>query len=463
MKPFCIAVALASIPGIATAQLSYSLTNLTTGSSYDSTAPYGINGAGHVTGYGVVTSSGEIHAFVYSGGSFQDLGLLGYGATVGIGINDSDQLALDGETPGEDALLYSNGKASKIGNVDDGASWCFDINNSGDIVGSARNGDGNTVGYSYVGGVFTDLTTYNPDIVYARSINDSDVLVGSLAYYPSRYAAYLHGYVFDGTTCTDLGSITGNPKTNTEAFGINSAGQIVGYSQGSDNLDHAFLYSGGTMQDLGTIDGGDTSAVAINSGGLIVGNSVGAYGANLGSFVCWNGKMMELSSLIVSGGKGWSELVVTGVNDSGSIVGTGTVNGGTQGFLLTLPVAAWKNYGAGFPGTTGVPGFTAEANPTLGSTLTLDLGNSRGVATTAFVLAGYAQTSIQTGKGGTILVAPSLVLPLSMPAGGTTLVGTLPNDPTLAGFQVDLQAIELDAGAAKGLSFTPGLELDLGY
>jgi hypothetical protein len=32
----------------------------------------------------------------------------------------------------------------------------------------------------------------------------------------------------------------------------------------------------------------------------------------------------------------------------------------------------------------------------------------------------------------------------------------------LCGFTVDLQAIEADPGAAKGVSFTPGLELLLG-
>ncbi len=212
--PLAVAVALLSLHGIATAQLSYSLTNLT-GSKFDSIVPYGISNTGHVTGYGIVTGSGEIHALIASGGTIQDLGLLGYGATVGIAINDSDQVALDGETPGEDALLYSSGSANPIGNVDDGASWCFGINQGGDVVGAARNGDGNTVGVSYVGGVFTDLTQYNPNIVYARSINDSDVLVGSAAYYASRYAAYLHAFVFDGTTYSDLGSITGNPNGDT--------------------------------------------------------------------------------------------------------------------------------------------------------------------------------------------------------------------------------------------------------
>ena len=38
----------------------------------------------------------------------------------------------------------------------------------------------------------------------------------------------------------------------------------------------------------------------------------------------------------------------------------------------------------------------------------------------------------------------------------------LPDDPLLSGFVVYLQAIELDAGASDGLSFTPGLAAQLG-
>lgn len=459
-----VVLMLGTVVAAARGQLDYTLTNLTTGSDYSATAPYGISSTGHITGYGVEKKTGEIHAFIFSGGTFQDLGLLGYGATVGIGINSSDQVALDGETPGEDALIYANGQASQIGNIDGNSSWCYGINNLGDIVGGARADDGGMVAFSWVGGTFNDLSALNA--IYARSINDSDVLVGSSGYYWT-YGGYIHSsmhaYVYDGTTFTDLGSLTGDPHTNTEAYGINNSGQIVGYSFGSDGFNHAFLYQSGAMQDLGTINGGNTTGVAINNSGLIVGNVVNNYGAILGAFVDWNGTMWDFGSLIKSGGSGWSDFVITGVNDSGTIVGWGTVNNGTQGFMATLPVASWKNYGAGFAGTNGIPGLTAEENPVLGTTVTIDLGNSLGAPTAAIALVGFSQTSIVTGKGGTILVAPTLLIPMSLPGGGTTLAGTLPADPSLSGVQVDLQVIEADAGAAKGLSFTAGLELDLGY
>jgi hypothetical protein len=38
-----------------------------------------------------------------------------------------------------------------------------------------------------------------------------------------------------------------------------------------------------------------------------------------------------------------------------------------------------------------------------------------------------------------------------------------PNDPALLGVASDLQAIEADPGATRGVSFTAGLELVIGY
>ena len=57
---------------------------------------------------------------------------------------------------------------------------------------------------------------------------------------------------------------------------------------------------------------------------------------------------------------------------------------------------------------------------------------------------------------------PALVIPVSFSYGGDSFTGDIPDDPALCGVTIDLQAIEGDPGAAKGVSFTPGLELVLG-
>jgi Tol biopolymer transport system component len=124
--------------------------------------------------------------------------------------------------------------------------------------------------------------------------------------------------------------------------------------------------------------------------------------------------------------------------------------------------ALWLNYDDGVPGTQGVPAFTAESDPVLGSTLTLDLDNSYGNFTTALLFIGFERASLPTGWGGDLLVVPAFALWIVVPASGASFTGTLPSDPSLCDFAIDLQAFEFDPGAAKAISFTRGLELILG-
>jgi hypothetical protein len=154
--------------------------------------------------------------------------------------------------------------------------------------------------------------------------------------------------------------------------------------------------------------------------------------------------------------EGVTRIEITGISDAGGIA--------LDDFSFCVSSAAsWSNYGSGYPGTLGVPSFTAQSNPVLGSTVNLALGNSLGATTTAMVMTGVQQANIPTTKGGNLLLVPLLFIPLPLPAAGITLSGNIPDDPTLVGVSVFAQALELDAGAAKGLSFTQGLQLTLGY
>jgi hypothetical protein len=125
--------------------------------------------------------------------------------------------------------------------------------------------------------------------------------------------------------------------------------------------------------------------------------------------------------------------------------------------------ASWQNYGAGWPGTHCTPSLTASAAPVLGTTITLTLENSAGADSFALVFGGTAKATIPTSKGGTILVAaPWIVLPTPLPAAGLGIDVDVPLDVTFAGFEFDVQALELDPGASGGIAFTPGLELIAG-
>jgi len=125
--------------------------------------------------------------------------------------------------------------------------------------------------------------------------------------------------------------------------------------------------------------------------------------------------------------------------------------------------ASWENYGAGLAGTHGVPFFTSQQDPVLGTSITLDVGNSYGQPTSGLLVLGFQRASLHTGLGSDLLLIPALLVPISFSFGSDSFTGTLPSDPALLGFALDLQTVEADPGAVKGFSFTQGLELVLGF
>lgn len=139
----------------------------------------------------------------------------------------------------------------------------------------------------------------------------------------------------------------------------------------------------------------------------------------------------------------------------------GNSNAGAADVWITVNATA-TNYGAGYPGTLGIPSLSALNDPGIGTTVTLDATNSRGSATTGLLLVGFTRLNVPTSAGGTLLVVPFEVLPIVIPATGASLSGSIPYDTGLLGAIVDLQVLEADPGAAHKLSFTDGLELLIG-
>jgi hypothetical protein len=124
---------------------------------------------------------------------------------------------------------------------------------------------------------------------------------------------------------------------------------------------------------------------------------------------------------------------------------------------------SWTNYGTGFPGRDGVvPTMTPDRDPIRGASLQIGIGCSARLYTAAFVFLGLTRDSIPTSLGGTLLLDPLLVVPIALTPFGGSLVADVPTNYWANGLVVDLQTLELDPFAAKGVSFTDGLELVLG-
>ena len=189
-------------------------------------------------------------------------------------------------------------------------------------------------------------------------------------------------------TITNLGSLGPVGSDITEPEAINASGQVAGFSDTSTTVtfpcpghykpprtcsshpQHAFLYSNGTMTDLGSLGGADkgSSAAAINVSGEVAGLSQTAT-AGVTHAALWTGTtMVDLGALAPLSSGSWSS--ADGINDSGQVVGAwapGENGTGTHhpwlysnGTMTSLPVPS------GLTGPSCVPGAINNSGQIVG-------------------------------------------------------------------------------------------------
>jgi len=305
---------------------------------------YGINNSGQVTGYSFTNG----HAFLYSGGTMTNLGTLGGSESWGESINNSGQVVGYSYTaviyPGSyygyaqvHAFLYSGGTMTDLGvlgvstqegSSDYGQSYAYGINDSGEVVGQSTTASGSTHAFLYSGGQMTDLDPSSGSLTsVANGINASGQIVGFAAFGNFDAPA-----LFNGGNLFDLGTIGG---TFGEAQVVNNSGQVAGYADTTGNAaSHAFLYSGGPLTDLGTLGGSYSYAFGINSSGQVVGYAATTGNAAEHAFLYSGGMMFDLNNLVNTNaiGANFYFFQANGINDSGQIIAYGSSG---HSYLLT--------------------------------------------------------------------------------------------------------------------------------
>jgi probable HAF family extracellular repeat protein len=248
------------------------------------------------------------------------------------------------------------------------ATYANGINNSGQVVGSSYTSDGEQHAFLYdSSNGMQDLNDLIPadsgwTIDTATAIN-SDGKIAAHGYYGNYYGYYgppgwesvcpnpeVGSYFWaafvltPATTATYevqyLGTLGGD---YSKATGINDFGKVVGDSQASDCVDHAFLYDESAtpkMQDLGTL-GGDwdySNAWGINDSAQVVGDSDRNDGS-IGSrhaFLKESGQPMIDLNILIPADSGWTIEEARAINSAGKIATTGHKDGvGTHTLLLT--------------------------------------------------------------------------------------------------------------------------------
>jgi probable HAF family extracellular repeat protein len=261
----------------------------------------------------VFPANGQEVGFVYSGGSFTALPDLPNGSNPQpFDINNVGQIVGRGGATG--GFLYSGGSYTSVSDpFSTGLTYANGINDAGQIVGSYANGPNSSQGFLNSGGVYTTLSFPGAINTYAFGINNTGQIVGEYQVNPNYipYAFLYSGGVF--TALNFPGSV------NTVATGINDSGQIVGwYTKLVNGLAerYGFVYSGGVFTTLDNpASAKDTNPFGTNNLGQIVGYFNGGGCSGDCGFLYDSGIFM---SLIYPG----ADLTfANGINDAGQITG----------------------------------------------------------------------------------------------------------------------------------------------
>ncbi|MCX5889817.1 MAG: hypothetical protein NTY36_10240 [Deltaproteobacteria bacterium] len=305
-------------------------------------SPYGYVGYGRALD---INDSGQVifnsRKFYTPPGSTTDIGGSGGPAS----LNNTGQVVghtwdIDGS---QRAYLWTvNQGFQALAQIDLGYSAAYGINNQGQIVGTAN---GIPVRWDGINSI-TDLTTLGglkgPGVGgSAAAINDT----GLIACHLDLPDLGQRGALFTGTGWIILDGLIPDGG-NCYPVALNNKGEVVGTSAtlATGGGIHGFHWANGTMRDLGTLPGRNTSeALHINEAGQIVGTSYNYYYPDPYTdwvAVTWTSAgIQDLNTLVVNLPPKAVLRRAWAINNLGQIVGE-FFDGNERPFLLTpLPPA----------------------------------------------------------------------------------------------------------------------------
>src|SRR4029077_19992359 len=222
--------------------------------------------------YGIGFDPEQLRAFRWQGKQLQDLGTLGGPDACAVWANGRGQIAgasfanstvnPDTGLPTLDPFLWEDGKMLDLGTLGGTVGLAFMVNNRGQVIGQSSladipgaciGGSGGAVGCHGIlweRGVLTDLGTLGGNFSIANWINDEGDIVGVAS---TAGEATVHGTLWKNGRITDLEPLTGDCAS--QAFAINTSGQIVGQSLPCDtSRPRAVVWeTDGTIHDLNAL------------------------------------------------------------------------------------------------------------------------------------------------------------------------------------------------------------------
>jgi probable HAF family extracellular repeat protein len=298
-------------------------------------AAYGMNDSDQVVGL-LQTTTGDMHAFLYSHGQMTDLYPLQGFVDEPMGINNSGRIAAS--VAATDGIIYpavyDHGSITIPGsfggvNPDGLSGIATAINEFDQVVGFSYLPNGEWHAFLYEKGEMHDLACPSNEhracYSYAIEINNHGQVVGG--------TGYEHAFLYSNGAMTQ---IEPSDAWGGRAYGINNKGQIAGYYHRGD-VAYGFQYRKGTFVDFSAVNSPYTTGFAINELGQVVG---GAYVRECPicdyrphAILFQNGVVTDLNTLLPHGSE-WELVWAFKINNHGHIAGEALINGHTHAVLI---------------------------------------------------------------------------------------------------------------------------------
>jgi probable HAF family extracellular repeat protein len=228
-----------------------------------------------------------------------------------------------------------------LGTLGGSDSFAWNVNAGGEVAGVSYTSDvvnpatgiPQTDAFLWRNGAMRDLGSLGGDVFLfggVAALNNRGEVVGVSGLAGDQT---VHPYLWDGMTMVDLGTLGGD---NGFATDINQSGAVSGIADLADGTHHAFLWAGGVIHDLQSVDGAPCSnANSINDTGEVVGNATDCQGHELAAVLWQAGSGVDLNTLVAP-----SPLHLTNavsLNNAGEIIGYGELPDGSEHNFLLIP------------------------------------------------------------------------------------------------------------------------------
>lgn len=287
----------------------YTITKLAPLTGYQSFTPLWLNQSGTIVGVNAAIS-GDTQSSLWRDGVHEPLPELSGEITIKA-LNNKDVVAINlWSTTGNKALLYTDGQYSSLPPIQKKAP---------DIVG--LNDEGVTLVTAGAAGLIWSEKQYTAidktGQTFPSAINNAGLVCGVTRQFDP---AKLLGFTWiEGKKMKPMGESSGI-GSGLNVLRLNDVDQVLVEFGGK-----SYLWQAGRYRLLCAAP---NQAWAMNNRGDVIGHTAG-----VGPFIIRDERLVPLASILANG-LGWQLQNVAAINDSGWIIGSGSLSGQRQGFVL---------------------------------------------------------------------------------------------------------------------------------